>query len=408
MEICGGRFRRPWRPRRRRSRVSERPDLAIADKPGSIEGDAWRLEILGDKDAVAYAGPFVVDHNHALAKGLSLQNVVWSASAKTLPGGLPIVTAGNVPLLSEGEDVAGRRRLQMAFAADLSNLQDMPDWPIFFANLIEWRRGGLPGVAAPNVRLGQTVAIAVAGEAKRVEVVSPSKIRRELDVRGRQVAVPADHVGLYAIKTPDVEYEFSCNALSRDESDLGECQSGRWGNWGDSPTHQDRHVGLGWMFLLAALATMAAHMAVVAKDPGGAAHDACRSILAGVGDSAGDVAVVVAAPLAVVDRPARARLRRWRCWRCAACACGCPCGPARWCSWRTAVCRCRWAARRRSRRPPTSSIPQCIPATSSRWFPSPRPRRWSSRRNRASSPASPRRSAARLPAWPMGSIWRCR
>jgi hypothetical protein len=227
------------------------------------------LEILGDKDAVTYAGPFVVDHSHALMQGLSLQNAIWSASPKTLPGGLPIVTAGNVSLLSESEDIAGRRRLQMSFVADLSNLQDMPDWPIFFANLVQWRRGGLPGIAVPNVRLGQTVAVALAREAERVEVVSPAKTVRKLDVRGRRIAVPADRVGLHVIKTPEVAYQFSCNAVSRDESDLAGCQSGRWGNWGDSETYQDRQASLSWIFLLVAMAAMAAHMAVIAKDSGG-------------------------------------------------------------------------------------------------------------------------------------------
>ena len=47
-----------------------------------MDVDAWRLEILGGKDAVAYAGPFVVDHNHPLAEGLSLQNAIWSAAPR--------------------------------------------------------------------------------------------------------------------------------------------------------------------------------------------------------------------------------------------------------------------------------------------------------------------------------------
>jgi hypothetical protein len=210
----------------------------------------------------------VVDHNHALTRGLSLQNVVWSAPPRTSSAGLPIVTAGNVPLLTEGKDVAGRRRLQMPMVADLSNLQDMPDWPIFFANLVAWRRGGLPGPAAPNVRLGQTVAVALAGDARRVEVVSPSRARREFSVRQGRVVVPADQVGLYTIKTPDAEYQFSCNALSRDESDLTDCRSGRWGSWDQSPIYQDRRINLGWVFLLLAMAVMAAHMAVVTKGSG--------------------------------------------------------------------------------------------------------------------------------------------
>ena len=114
----------------------------------------------------------------------------------------------------------------------------------------------------PNVRLGQTVAVALAQEAKQVELVSPDRSVAEVRRARRRVDVPADRVGLHAIKTPDAEYQFSCNAVSRDESDLSDCRSGRWGNWNESPDYQDRQISLSWIFLLVALAAMAAHMAV--------------------------------------------------------------------------------------------------------------------------------------------------
>ena len=188
---------------------------------------------------------------------------------KTALAGLPIVTAGNVPLLSDSEDSTGRHRVQMAFVPELSNVQDMPDWPIFFANLVGWRRGGLPGIAAPNVRLGQTVAVVLAREAKQAEIVSPDRKRRAFDVRGRRITVPADRVGLHAIKLPEAEYPFSCNAISRGESDLSGCQSGRWGSWSDSDTYQDRQASLSWIFLLVAMGAMVAHMAVIRRDSEG-------------------------------------------------------------------------------------------------------------------------------------------
>jgi hypothetical protein len=249
--------------------VSDRPEFIVSDKSSSTDGEAWRLEILGGKDAVAYTGPFVVDRNNLLTQGLSLQNAIWSASPKNQLTGTWIVAAGNVPLLSEVEDAIRRRRLQMNFAAELSNLQDMPDWPILFANLMQWRRGGLPGLNVPNVRLGQTVAVTLPRETKPVEVVAPDKSVRKLEVRGRRIAVLADCVGLHTVKTPDAEYQFSCNTVSRDESDLTDCASGRWGNWNQSPTYQDWQASLSWIFMLVALAAMAAHMAVVVKSSGG-------------------------------------------------------------------------------------------------------------------------------------------
>ncbi len=146
-----------------------------------------------------------------------------------------------------------------------SNLQDSPDWPILFANVVRWRRRGLPGVAQPNVRLGQTIEVLLEKDAKQVEVVLPDESVRKLGPHGRRVTVPAEHVGLHAVKTPDAEYQFSCNAVSRDESDLAGCRSGRWGNWNESPVYQDRRIGLSWIFLAVAVAAMTGHLALIGK-----------------------------------------------------------------------------------------------------------------------------------------------
>ena len=56
----------------------------------------------------AYTGPFVVDDSHPLAKGIALEGVVWAgASVTNTPGEIPVILAGNVPLLSVREDLAG-------------------------------------------------------------------------------------------------------------------------------------------------------------------------------------------------------------------------------------------------------------------------------------------------------------
>lgn len=254
--------------------VSERPELIICDVPGGLESDAWRMEILGgepgagDKDVrkekqpSAYAGPFVIDRNHPLMEGMSLQSTIWAAVERPSVG-VPIVMAGNVPLLCDIEDRAGRHRVQMCFAPQLSNLQDSPDWPILFANMLRWRRTGLPGPAASNVRLGQNVAMTFGDDVKQVEIARAGSPARTFKTHGRRVEAPADRVGLYTVKTPKAEYLFSCNAVSRDESDLSECKTGRFGSWNQSEIHQDRQTNIGWIFLLLAIATLAAHSAVL-------------------------------------------------------------------------------------------------------------------------------------------------
>lgn len=249
---------------------SERPDLIVSDNAASCDGSAWRWEILGGKNAPAYTGPFVIDRNHPLTQGLSLQNAIWAASSETNPTGSWIVSAGNVPLLTDHADFTGRHRLQMRLSADLSNLLDTPDWPILVANIVRWRRGGLPGPAISNARLGQTVPVALAADVKHVDVTWPDGTRHKCEVHGRQVAVPADRVGRYSVKTPNADYEFSCNAVSRDESDLAECKTARWGDWNDSPDYRDRRIGLSWVCLLLAFLAMLAHMGIITKNANGA------------------------------------------------------------------------------------------------------------------------------------------
>lgn len=166
----------------------------------------------------------------------------------------------------------------MSFAPAASNLQDMPDWPILFANIVKWRRAGLPGVLAPNVRLGETVVVALAGnstagEIKEIEVVSPDKTSRKVPVRGRRAAVEADRAGVYEVDASNPlaggKWQFAANVLFRETSNLTACQTGRWGNWNRTATYQDQELALGWIFLLAAAALLTGHAALVAQSSGG-------------------------------------------------------------------------------------------------------------------------------------------
>jgi len=171
--------------------------------------------------------------------------------------------------VADREDSSGRQRLQMNFAPALSSLQDTPDWPILFDNLLRWRRGAHPGAAAANVRLGQTVTVTLGEDARQVELVGPAPPARTLDVHGRRVEVPADRPGLYALGAPGETYRFACNALSRDESDLSAACTGRWGDWNGSPVHRDRQISIRWVLLLLAMACLAGHVVLIARNSRG-------------------------------------------------------------------------------------------------------------------------------------------
>ena len=111
-----------------------------------------------------YTGPFVVDNSHPLAKGIALQGVVWAgAGATNSPGEIPVILAGNVPLLSVREDLAGGRHLNLNFNPEISTVQSTPDWPVLFWNILTWRISEMPGLKESNARLGTEVTLKTTG-----------------------------------------------------------------------------------------------------------------------------------------------------------------------------------------------------------------------------------------------------
>ena len=116
----------------------------------------WTLALEGDADAdpLDLVGPFLAERSHPLLDGLTLRGVVWRADAGHALPGVPIVSAGNRPILTETAD-AGRRAFHLNLDPLRSSLQRSPDWPILLANLAEMRRAHLPGPVRSNVAVGE-------------------------------------------------------------------------------------------------------------------------------------------------------------------------------------------------------------------------------------------------------------
>ncbi len=118
--------------------------------PGSSNSDA--------AGGVSLAGPFLLDRSTPLLRGVTLEGVVWTTAlpkaSDNLLQGMPLVSAGNRPLLVE-------RNQATRFSIDLnparSSLLRSPDWPILLANLAEMRRKALPGPARRNLVLGESL-----------------------------------------------------------------------------------------------------------------------------------------------------------------------------------------------------------------------------------------------------------
>jgi hypothetical protein len=248
--------------------VSEKPELVIADAGTEIENpEAWSLQIISEKDAASFLGPFVVDRAHPLSEGLSLGGAVWGSGRDGQFPGSPIITAGNIPLLTDVERL-GRHELRLRLRPDLSTLQETPNWPILIWNLISWRGLSAPGLERANVRLGSAATVKVPAGVESVKITDPLRTTTNLPVREQTVAIKAETIGVYEVeanKNGIPGYSFAANALEREESDLKRAAAGRWGDWSKATDLQWEYRNMSWLFLLLALAVLAAHAWLVAR-----------------------------------------------------------------------------------------------------------------------------------------------
>ena len=122
----------------------------------TVDPETWIVQVLAEKEADAYLGPFVMERTHPLTDGLELGGIVWGAGKTTDLAGSPIVMAGNIPLVTDAETSSGQHRLRLRLRPDLSTLTRTPAWPILVWNLTTWRSREMPGLARVNLRLGGT------------------------------------------------------------------------------------------------------------------------------------------------------------------------------------------------------------------------------------------------------------
>jgi hypothetical protein len=248
--------------------VDESPDILFADnEDAGKDSDAWVVRFLVEKEADAYTGPFVLDRAHPLTEGLGLHGVIWGAGKSEELAGAPVVMAGNVSLLTDTERAGGRHELRMRLRQDLSTLQDSPNWPILMWNLVQWHGSLQPGLSRANLRLGEDAVITFATPHENVQVTGPDRQTHTAAVRDKRVVIRGEETGVYTVQTQEGDtYSFAVNALSREESDLSGCATGRWGDWLDETSLRLEYQGIDWIVLLLVLAVVTLHLYFVARE----------------------------------------------------------------------------------------------------------------------------------------------
>ena len=260
---------------RQTKRVESQPEIVFTDSGTTPKeaGDAWIVRLLAERDSVPYAGPFVLDRNHPLTEGLSLQDVIWGAGkAHEIPGS-PVILAGNVPLLTDQERrdadlTTVRHELRLRFRTDLSTLPDAPGWPILIWNLLQWRSSEKPGLHRVNFRVGEQVMLTFAIPHSAVILTHPDGERQTVSVQDRRLGVRPDKVGIWSIDAVGESASFAVNALSANESNLTGCVSGRWGDWLDETSLRLEYQSIAWVLLLLAVGIVTLHLFLVARGRG--------------------------------------------------------------------------------------------------------------------------------------------
>lgn len=176
-------------------------------------------------------GPYLIDKRHPLTEGVVLGGVVWGGVQPVKYDVVPIISAGQTPLLAQ---LRGTQTTAFVLNIDLakSNIIESPDWPVLIDNLIEQRRDALPGLRRWNYRIGEVVRFRLfegpdPAPTEPLTLVTPSgtrKLPRDSIVEIGDLQTP----GIYQLKSGETATgQLAINFFDPAESDLRNLSPGR-------------------------------------------------------------------------------------------------------------------------------------------------------------------------------------
>ena len=246
--------------------VNIAPHILFTDG-SSVSADytsTWPVRIVSGSNPSAYIGPYVMNHSHPIAQGLDLEGLVWGAvSTNQLPG-VPVISTGNIALITDDSKITGRHDLYIHISPRFSTVQDSPNWPAIIWNIVNWRAERLPGLEYSNVRSGLDVRLSTDRHVANVVLTQPDGRETTLPVRSGVVTAETHKPGLYKLKTDsDEQYQLAANFTYPEESDLESCKSGSWGNWDNADSLQRDYIGIAHFLILLAIAALVTHLLII-------------------------------------------------------------------------------------------------------------------------------------------------
>ncbi len=250
------------------------PEFLVHDSENIPTGKGtWSLRLLPASEKPArFTGPFVTDTSHPATKGLSLTGAIWGGdpAAQVKVDDLPVITAGNIPLLTHFNGMDGRNHLTLQYIPEHSTLHLTPQWPALFWNLLRWRAQAQPGLKESNHRLGMDIPYRAAGS--EIILRRPDGSAQKLQAPGKDIRLPIDSPGVYQVTSgfafEETTETFAVNFLAGQESDLSKATAGEWGSWDTETDVRIEYANFLPYLVLAALAAMAWHLFCISRQKG--------------------------------------------------------------------------------------------------------------------------------------------
>lgn len=234
--------------------------VVVTTDPTDGGENSWVL-VLGDEADQVSIGPFLRDSAHPVLDGVTLDGIIWTTSTLE-PEGLPLVSAGNVPLMTEYAD-GGRRILTMDFQPWGSTLHRSPDWPILLLNLAEARRRALPGPRSTNLLVGEDFTWVGAEEG----LWTVDEGDKPIPLAGRDLVLAAMSTpGVFELKKDGVvQTRIAVRALDAAESNLSGTDEGHSASQGTGDELEADLSGFDTALLLLVLLALGADWYVLRR-----------------------------------------------------------------------------------------------------------------------------------------------
>ena len=182
--------------------------------------ETWQFSFKIATNPVLLQGNIAVERTHPLCRGLPEVEARWAVDADNPAEGYPVLSIGDINLLSIIKSVSGRTKLVMNYTPDYSSLHQDNFWPVLFWNLFDWRQKSVIGPTENNYRSGMQAKLNLDISSEEIYIERPDKTKTSIPVWGGAASVDLDQTGIYTLKTDENIWQLAVNILSSSESDL--------------------------------------------------------------------------------------------------------------------------------------------------------------------------------------------